>query len=500
MAISPLSSSSALIQNLQTSREQLFDLHRQLGTGKIAESYGGLDGTARLTILSLRAQTSSIGGYQRVINNVDTQLRVALQTVERFSEIDQFTKTDFFNSAFNLVDGQQTTPQRSAKTSLDEVVALLNSEVNGRYFFGGLDSGNKPVASIDHILNGDGARAGLTQLIAERRDADLGSDGRGRVDINLAGATVDLSEEAAGLPFGMKVANVSSTFPSGQVTGPTGSPQAVSVAFGSPLPVDGDTVTFSFTLPDGSEDSFTLTARDAGPLVDGEFLLGADATATATNFESALGAETERFAATKLEAASAIAGSRDFFAGSNTNPPQRVDGPPFDTATGFVAGTAADTVVWYTGDDSANPARDAAKARIDDSVTIAYGTRADEEGIVNLLENLGVLAATTFSETDPNHADKYQALWQRTGAALDFPPGNQSPADIVADLAVAARTLEITSDRHDVALNLAETLISEREDADIELVSVQILSLQTRLQASLQATSLISRLSLVNFI
>jgi len=48
--------------------------------------------------------------------------------------------------------------------------------------------------------------------------------------------------------------------------------------------------------------------------------------------------------------------------------------------------------------------------------------------------------------------------------------------------------------------NLADTLISEREDADIQELAVQILALQVRLQASLQTTALISQLSLVNFI
>ncbi len=500
MAISPMNLSSSLVQNLTNSRLQLEDLQRQLGTGKIAETYGGLGGTARLTILSMRAETSSISGYQRAIQNVDVQLQVTLQTVQRFADISSFTKTDFFNSSFDLVDGKQTIPQRTAKTSLDEVFALLNSDVNGRFMFAGLDSGIKPVETVDKVLNGDGARAGLKQLIAERRDADLGANGRGRVDINLAGTTVALSEETAGLPFGMKLASVSSDFPSGQVTGPTGSPQAISVAFGTPLPGDGDKITYTFNLPDGSQENLVLTAKAAGPVGDNEFLIGATAAATATNFEAALGTATDKLAASSLQAASALAASKGFFAGNNTTPPQRVSGPPFDSATTFVAGTATNTVIWYTGDDSAQSPRDSARARIDDSITISYGTRADEEGIVNLLENLAVLAATTFSETDPNARARYEALTLRTGQALGFPAGNQSPTDIAADLAVAARTLELTSNRHTVAKNLAETLISEREDANLDEVAVKILSLQTRLQASLQATSLISQLSLVNFL
>ncbi len=500
MAISSVNLSSSLVRDITGTRNQLLDLQRQLGTGKIAETYGGLDGTARLTILSMRAETSAINSYQRIIQNVDVQLRIGLQTVERFADMSSFTKTDFFNSTFDLVDGKKTIPQRTAQTSLDEMVALLNSEVNGSFLFGGRDSDGKPVVDVDTMLNGNGPKAGLNQLVSERRAADLGVDGRGRMAINNTGTTVTLGEELAGLPFGMKFVNVTNSLPAGQVTGPIGSPSVMSVAFGAPLPADGDQVSIRLAMPDGSEELLTMTARVSGPALDGEFVIGATANDTATNFETSLGSAVERFAATYLEAASALTASKSFFAGNNTTPPQRIGGPPFDSATVLVAGTSADTVIWYTGDDSSQPARESARAKIDDSVTLNYGTRADEEGLVNLIQNLAVLASLDFDETDPNSSDRYAALTKRTGQALDFQAGDQSPADIAADLAVTARALQLTSERHVVTANLANTLISEREDADIQELAVKILTLQTRLQASLQTTSMISQLSLVNFI
>ena len=50
-------------------------------------------------------------------------------------------------------------------------------------------------------------------------------------------------------------------------------------------------------------------------------------------------------------AASAVQAGNDFFNTDANNPPQRVDGPPFDTATAMIDGTPANTVAWYTGDD-----------------------------------------------------------------------------------------------------------------------------------------------------
>ena len=43
---------------------------------------------------------------------------------------------------------------------------------------------NQPsVASTNDILNGNGTQAGLTQVIAERQQADLGANGLGRLVI-----------------------------------------------------------------------------------------------------------------------------------------------------------------------------------------------------------------------------------------------------------------------------------------------------------------------------
>ena len=59
--------------------------------------------------------------------------------------------------------------------------ALLNTPAGDRYLFSGR-AGDKPATeTLDHILNGDGARAGLKQMIAERNQADLGANGLGRL-------------------------------------------------------------------------------------------------------------------------------------------------------------------------------------------------------------------------------------------------------------------------------------------------------------------------------
>jgi flagellin-like hook-associated protein FlgL len=191
-----------------------------------------------------------------------------------------------------------------------------------------------------------------------------------------------------------------------------------------------------------------------------------------------------------------MAAGGDFFA----DPPQRVAGPPFDTATALVAGTPSDTLAWYTGETAADPARTTATARIDSSITVSYGMRANEEGIRYLVQNVAALAAMTFSPSDPNATARSAALNQRVGAALDVPPGTQKIEDIEAELAGAQTSLAAAKDRHQQTKSTLADMLEQIEGVPTEEVGARILALQTRLQASLQTTALLYQTSLVKYL
>ena len=76
---------------------------------------------------------------------------------------------------FTLNSNGQTTVQAAAATQLDEILSLLNTQVGNNYMFSGSAANQPSVASTDDILNGNGAQAGLTQVITERQQADLGT-------------------------------------------------------------------------------------------------------------------------------------------------------------------------------------------------------------------------------------------------------------------------------------------------------------------------------------
>ena len=204
--------------------------------------------------------------------------------------------------------------------SLDQLLALLNAQAGDRYLFSGRATDTPAVETLDHIMNGDGARAGLKQLISERNQADLGADGRGRLTIGAGGPnTVQIDEQVT--TFGFKLGSITSNVTGATTSGPTGSPASMSIDFSAAAPNPGETVTVRLNLPDGTSENLTLTATTDSPPGANEFTIGATVGQTATNFQTALTTSIENLGASALTAASAVAASSDFFNADVNNPP-----------------------------------------------------------------------------------------------------------------------------------------------------------------------------------
>lgn len=502
MALSPVNSVFNLSRSIADGRAQLSDLQRQLATGKKSATYAGL-GIERTQDLAFRSDLSQISGYRSTISFVNVRLSVIQQSLGRMNEIAASTRSETFAFDFSPQANNQTNLQAVAHGRFIEMVDLLNQEVAGRHLFGGRETDKKPVVAGNEILNGSGSKAGFLQVADERRQADVGANGLGRLDIPApVAADVSITEDAVGSPFGFKLNAVTSTLSGTTITGPAGAPQDITVSFTATLPNDGDTITVTLDLPDGTQTDVTLTAR-TGPLTDpqpGEFEIGVDENATATNFQAELLNVVQTAAQTELRAASLHAAADNFFDFDGTNPPQRVDGPPFDTATAFIDATTANTVFWYEGEIATDPARQSAIAKIDDSNVVGYGARANENAFRAVLKNLAVISADTFPSTDTNGKARYQAINSRAGQALAFPAGTQSVENIVSEFTVIQVRFADTDTRHQANENMIQGFVDDVENADIYEVSAQILALQTRLEASLAVTASLSRISLINYI
>jgi flagellin-like hook-associated protein FlgL len=498
MSVSYIGSmSSTMLQSILDMRSKLDDLQRQLGSGQKSTTYAGL-GVNRGVSMIMRSQLTALQSYDSTIANVGVRLDVAQSALDSANDMAHLVKNAAVQTDFTIDQAGQTGEQRSAYNALDQMVALFNSKAGERYLFSGMAVDQPAVVSTDLMMNGDVSRAGFRQVLDERRQADLGSDGLGRLDLTRVGADVTLAEDAVS-PFGLKISAVNSTLANATVTGPSGPPATFDVNF-TGNPAAGQQLSIAFTLPDGTTQTLSLTATNASPPGAGQFTIGATPTDTATNFQAALDTSIKKIGASSLTAASAMAAADNFFNTDYNSPPQRVNGPPFDAATSLINGTSANTVQWYIGEDGPTSARTTVGAKIDPAISVNYGMRANEQGLRLAVQNIAVFAAASFDPNDPNSSDAYSALGTRVGAALDGAPNQQKISDISAEIASAQQSFAAAKSRHQQTSDMLTDLLQNVEGVSQEEVGAQILSLQTSLQASLQTTALLSQMSLVNFL
>jgi flagellar hook-associated protein 3 FlgL len=488
----PGSITAANIQAVTNMTKQLDTLTAELGSGQAAQTYSGLGSQAGLA-LSLNQQLAAITAYGNTATTVGTTLTVAQSVLSQLdgsrSSVIQAVGQQ---GTFALNGNGQTTTQGAAVSQLGEILSLLNTQVGSNYIFSGSATTTPSVASSDEILNGNGAQAGLVQVINERAQADLGT-GSGRLVVGGSGSSVSLADDSTTSPFGFKVSSITSNLTGATVT--SSSPPSLAVNLGA-NPNAGDTIAFGLTLPDGSSQTITLQATTDSPPGANQFTIGASATATAGNLQTALSSAISSLAQTALPTASAIAAANDFF---NSNPPLRVSGAPA-SSTSLVAGTPANTVVWYTGESGATPARQTAQAQVGPSTTIAFGMRANEQAITSLVANVAVLAATTYSASDLNAQANYDALSQKVAANLDGQPGTQQISDIESDLVNAQTNMSNATSLNTQTQTTLTDMMQSIDGVNQNQIGEQILTLQNSLSASLSVTARLAQLSLVNFL
>lgn len=499
MSVSSIGAQSQLaIQQLMQMRAQFDDLQRQLSSGQKSATYAGL-GLDRGITVSLNAQMSAIGGFNDTIDNVMTRINLMNTALSNMTKISSTVKSAMVQANGVSNGSGAAIAQQTAQSSLDQLLGLLNTQAGDRYLFSGRATDQPAVETLDHILNGNGAQAGLRQLIAERNQADLAADGLGRLAISAPTPTSVAVAEDSISPFGFKLGSITSNAAGATIAAPSGSPPSMGIDF-STAPNPGETVTLRFNLPDGTSENLTLTATTNSPPGANQFTIGANGTDTATNFQAALTTAIGKLAGTALTAASAVAASDDFFSADANNPPQRVGGaPPFYAAMGMVPGTAANTVIWYTGEPGIDPARSTATARIDQSLSVSYGARANEDGIRTLVQNVATLAAVQISPSNPNGVGLSSALDQRLTVNLGA-PGTQTITDIETDLATAQTSLSAAKTRHQQTSTTLSSFLQQIDGVSNEDVGAQLLTLQTRMQASMQVTSMLFQTTLVNYL
>lgn len=310
-------SSSVLGSQIRNINQQLTDLSTQLSTGKLSQNYSGM-GTNEGFAIAGRAQLSNIAAYTDTITNVNVSINLANTALQSLTKIRSTVQTGAANTAQDLNVNGQTIAQNTAAAQFGSMVGVLNTQTGNRYLFSGTAVNTQSVADAGDIINGTTTQAGFKTVMAERQAADLGANGMGRlVQTQPTPSSIQVSEDVAGSPFGLKIKAVSSSLTGATVTGPGGSPVSFSVDLNGVNPNNGDKLSIQFTLPDGTTEQIDLTASSATPTPLGSFAIDASTpvnpTNTATNLNTALNTAITKLANTSLVAASAVTAGDNFF-------------------------------------------------------------------------------------------------------------------------------------------------------------------------------------------
>ena len=521
---------SGIISGLSASdfvnmKAKLADLQRQLGSGQKSETYGGL-GPDRGFSLAFRASMSQMDSWQQSISLVMTRVSIIDTSLTGIAKTVASTKTSMQPNEFTLSSGR-TIGQVAAGDGLNAVVSMLNASDGTRYVFGGRKSATPPVLDASVFLNGDNSKDGFKTALLQRMQADLGvasatpeadAAATGRVTLSATGVQpVTLAEDGTHA-FGLKIGATSGAVDGIAVTSAAGPPASLSIAAGAGNASPGQSLTLSFSLPDGSTETITLTATeaDADVVAPHEFRVGATSAETLDNLRGALGDQLGKLVGGKLAAASAVQAGEDFFKGE-TNPAALAGPPAVETGVAKrlvpgISGTMADsvafdtpqnaearTVRWYQGDRvSANP-RATASAEIDSAQSIYYGVRADEEALRTAVQYMAVASSLRFNASDPNGLARYQALTPRVVTGLSMENGGQTVQSIQIEIAAANTAADSAKTRHGDRRAMLGALLTDIEGADDNEVAVHIMALKTNLQASYETSSMLSQLTILNY-
>ncbi|MEP3602595.1 MAG: flagellar protein [Stappiaceae bacterium] len=497
MAINSVSYTPSSVGNLLTDlTSQYNDKTTQLATGRVSPTYGGL-GESRSLSLSLTQSLTSIESYQTSISTASLRLEVMSLSLERMEAIRIEAKDTVDQNDYEVTREGKTTTQTTAKIALDEILNLLNSEVAGYHLFGGGHTSDTPVLDLDTILNGNTTQDGLLAVMEEYQLANLGALGNGRLTTSIAADVVTLTEDGAH-DFGFDLAGVTSNLTNVTVTGPAGvDPDTIDVDF-TGQPIEGEVISFELTLPNGSTTTVELTATD-DPGLQGGFVIGATANDTAVNFQNALNTALEESAQSTLKAASDLIAGNTFFDTFQGKEPLRVDGPPFETAT-TTSANATDTISWYVGDNTSGDPREDSRAAIDKNLTVSYGARANEGAFASMIESLAVFIAADFSAGDAQAESYYTALSSRANDQLVAKNDISGVATVAMEISAAYQTMDYTESRHQTIKVSYESQISDIEGIDQQRTAAELLQLETQVQASYRATSIMLNLTLADYL
>src|SRR5690606_14695112 len=173
----PLQAGFGVISKMQG---RFADLQTQLGTGMKASTLADMGRDLPMS-LSVRARLSKIEGFSASIDTVNLRLSFLDKTMARFDKIESEARTSATQGQYGTNNINIATLPGLSHARLDELVTLLNSDLAGRYLFGGANTDSAPLPETKTILDGQGSQVGFKFVVGERQAADSGVLGIGRL-------------------------------------------------------------------------------------------------------------------------------------------------------------------------------------------------------------------------------------------------------------------------------------------------------------------------------
>jgi flagellar hook-associated protein 3 FlgL len=181
--------------NLLT-RNRIDFYNEQISSGLKGNTYGDFSPSDSRVSLDLRPVIDRIDVQQRNIAEARSRTEVMEVALKRMDEIMKGIETDLTN-ALGATEFDMTVVNQRARQALDEIGALLNTQVNGRYVFAGAESATAPV-------NVGALQAFVDYMVAEVTPAEYGGNAAniraGVQEIGLRRSTTGVTP-AVGAPF-----------------------------------------------------------------------------------------------------------------------------------------------------------------------------------------------------------------------------------------------------------------------------------------------------------
>ena len=133
------------------------------------------------------------------------------------------------------------------------------------------------------------------------------------------------------------------------------------------------------------------------------------------------------------------------------------------------------------------------------SRTVEIGAQANEEAIRRSLAGIAAVAAERFGGAATD-GDRFQALSNRAATLFTAGEGTASLEDMGTDFGLAASSMANAKSVAGATKATLENSLDGVDTVSTEEVAAKLLSLQTQLQASYKVTSILSEMSLVNFL